>query len=130
MGSFEKARTAVLELSQPGGPRADRLQGVPFAELRQTWEIWRRSRLAEAKENFQAWLRQCGQLCEVAQDTEAQGGRGPGFDALCEKLCIDPHYRRLDAIPNERRRLIVARLQEAAASREDARGIAERDDSD
>merc|ERR1712032_237212 len=65
--SFEQARTGVLELAQPGRLQARCLEGVPVADLRQTWEIWRRSRLAEAKENFQAWLKQCGQLCKVAE---------------------------------------------------------------
>jgi len=128
--SFEQAKKALLSSSHSGGLKAERLSNVPKKDLRQAWEIWRRARLIEAKDAFRAFLRQCGHLYEVAQDSEAQCGRGSSFETLCNTLSSDEHYRRLDAVPAERRRMIAARLSKAATERDAARGTIELADDD
>merc|ERR1712061_125084 len=102
---------AVPTLSQARRLDETRLCGVPEERLREAWEIWRRARLKEAIETFRAWLRQHGGLFEAAQDIEAHDGRGVVFEKLCEQLANAPVYRRLGAIPVERRRIIAARLK-------------------
>mmetsp|Transcript_110151 Transcript_110151/g.355543 ORF Transcript_110151/g.355543 Transcript_110151/m.355543 type:complete len:325 (-) Transcript_110151:84-1058(-) len=108
---FEDAYAAVL--SKLGGEV--QVQGVSVADLRRTWETWRRAKLTEAVEIFNAWLLQCEHFAKAAKDPEAHSGRGPLFEALCGKLAGDPRYLRLNVVPEKRRGLIMARLRQVAS---------------
>mmetsp|Transcript_71152 Transcript_71152/g.231098 ORF Transcript_71152/g.231098 Transcript_71152/m.231098 type:complete len:300 (-) Transcript_71152:56-955(-) len=112
--SFDQAK-AVAVTKLPGGEA--RLQGLPPQDLRRCWEDWRRVRLAEASQAFEAWLQGCVFLEEAASDPDALQARGPAFEALCKRLSTDARYVRLSPVPRERIKLIVGRLEEAAEER-------------
>jgi len=112
--SFDQAK-AVAVTKLPGGEA--RLQGLPPQDLRRCWEDWRRVRLAEAAQAFEAWLKGCVFLEEAASDPNALQARGPAFEALCKRLSTDARYVRMSPVPRERIKLIVGRLEEAAEER-------------
>eukprot|EP00933_Yihiella_yeosuensis_P081739 TRINITY_DN95427_c0_g1_i1.p1 TRINITY_DN95427_c0_g1~~TRINITY_DN95427_c0_g1_i1.p1 ORF type:complete len:464 (-),score=116.99 TRINITY_DN95427_c0_g1_i1:71-1288(-) len=107
-----------------------RVRGVPQTELKRSWEDWRRLRLEEAADAFRSLLRQSEYLAEAVDDQDAHSGKGIVFEALVEKLKTDKRYRRLDPVPTQRTRIILARLAEAAAERQAASSRAQTQGSD
>eukprot|EP00927_Polykrikos_kofoidii_P037424 TRINITY_DN31574_c0_g1_i1.p1 TRINITY_DN31574_c0_g1~~TRINITY_DN31574_c0_g1_i1.p1 ORF type:complete len:622 (+),score=111.32 TRINITY_DN31574_c0_g1_i1:119-1984(+) len=119
--TFEEARSVAssrmcgLGGSSHGGESL--LRCVPEAALRQVWEVWRRARLQDAAEAFQAFLRQSSHFFEATSDPRAHDGEGPTFELLLSKLSGDIRYKRLALVPRERRRHVIARLREVATNR-------------